>query len=82
MTVARSDDLASPARADTTWSSTAAPDSVSDSSEALGARLDPPDLLERRHPVPEPVDELLEGSRLDEAGPRARVAEDPLGLLG
>ena len=84
MMVARSDAVAAAARA--------VIDLVLDRGAGLGQRgqrrrlrmprLDPPDVLERRDPVPEPVDELLVGGRLDEAGPRARVAEDPLGLLG
>ena len=82
MTVARSAALAAAARSAMTWSSTWAPASVSEFSDASRARLDPPDVLERRDPVPEPLDDLLEGSRLDEAGPRARVGQDPLGLLG
>ena len=58
------------------------PASVSESSDAASdRRVDPPDVLERRTRSRNPSMACLEGGRLDEAGPCARVAEDPLGLF-
>ena len=44
--------------------------------------LDLPQVRQRGHPVPEAADGVPVGGGFDEAGPRARVGEDPFGLLG